>query len=34
LRGFDGWTAMQLVRDGRADEVLEFVDAVDAGVHA
>ena len=34
LPGFDGWTAMPLVRDGRADEVLEFVDAVDAGVHA
>jgi len=26
--------AMQLVRDGRADEVLDYIDAVDAGVHA
>ena len=34
LPGFSGQTAMQLVRDGRADEVLEFIDAVDAGVHA
>lgn len=34
LPGFSGQTAMQLVRGGRADEVLDFVDAVDAGVHA
>ncbi len=34
LSGFSGQTAMQLVREGRAGEVLEFVDAVDAGVHA
>jgi uncharacterized protein (DUF2384 family) len=34
LPGFSGQTAMQLVRAGRADEVLEFVDAVDAGVYA
>ena len=34
LPGFSGQTAMQLVRDGRADEVLEFIDAVDAGVYA
>ena len=34
LPGFSGQTAMQLVRDGRADEVLEYIDAVDAGVHA
>ena len=34
LPGFSGQTAMQLVRDGRANEVLEFIDAVDAGVHA
>ena len=34
LPGFTGSTAMQLVRDGRADEVLEYIDAVDAGVHA
>jgi hypothetical protein len=34
LPGFSGQTAMQLVRSGRVDEVLEYVDAVDAGVHA
>lgn len=34
LSGFSGQTAMQLVRDGRADEVLDYIDAVDAGVHA
>ena len=34
LAGFSGRTAMQLVRDGRADDVLDYVDAVDAGVHA
>jgi hypothetical protein len=34
LPGFSGQTAMQLVREGRADEVLEFIDAVDAGVFA
>jgi len=34
LQGFSGQTAMQLVRNGRADEVLDYVDAVDAGVHA
>jgi hypothetical protein len=34
LPGFSGFTAMQLVRDGRADEVLEYIDAVDAGIHA
>lgn len=34
LPGFSGQTAMQLVRDGRAAEVLEYIDAVDAGVHA
>ncbi len=33
LTGFSGHTAMQLVRHGRADEVLDYVDAVDAGVH-
>jgi hypothetical protein len=25
---------MQLVRNGRVDEVLDYIDAVDAGVHA
>lgn len=34
LAGFSGQTAMQLVRDGRADDVLEYIDAVDAGVFA
>jgi len=34
LPGFSGRTAMQLVREGRADDVLEFIDAVDAGVYA
>ncbi|BBK39146.1 XRE family transcriptional regulator [Allostella sp. ATCC 35155] len=34
LAGFSGQTAMQLVRSGRAEEVLDYVDAVDAGVHA
>lgn len=34
LSGFSGQTAMQLVRGGRAGEVLDFIDAVDAGVHA
>lgn len=34
LAGFGGQTAMQLVREGRADEVMTLIDAVDAGVHA
>ena len=34
LSGFSGQTAMQLVRGGRAGEVLDFIDAIDAGVHA
>jgi len=34
LPGFSGQTAMQLVRTGRADDVLDYIDAVDAGVHA
>ncbi|TGQ35822.1 antitoxin Xre/MbcA/ParS toxin-binding domain-containing protein [Mesorhizobium sp. M00.F.Ca.ET.216.01.1.1] len=34
LPGFSGQTAMQLVRGGRAKEVLDYVYAVDAGVHA
>lgn len=34
LSGFSGQTAMQLVHDGRVDEVFDFIDAVDAGVHA
>jgi Protein of unknown function (DUF2384) len=34
LPGFSGQTAMQLVRDGRAADVLDYIDAVDAGVYA
>ena len=34
LPGFSGQTAMQLVRRGRAEEVLDYIDAVDAGIHA
>lgn len=34
LPGFSGLTAMQLVKDGRAGDVLDCIDAVDAGIHA
>lgn len=34
LSGFSGQTAMQLVLSGRADDVLEYIDTIDAGVHA
>lgn len=34
LPGFSGQTAMQMVRDGRVDDVLDYIDAVDSGVHA
>ncbi len=34
LPGFGGMTPMQLVRDGRAEEVMAYVDAVDEGIHA
>lgn len=34
LPGFDGMTAMQLLKAGRAADVLDYIDAVDAGVHA
>ena len=34
LSGFGGCTAMQLVQDGKAKLALEYIDAVDAGVHA
>mgnify|MGYP006281049075 FL=1 len=34
LSGFSGQTAMQLVRSGRVDDVLDYIDAVDAGVYA
>ncbi|MDE0699063.1 MAG: MbcA/ParS/Xre antitoxin family protein [Boseongicola sp.] len=34
LPGLDGRTAMQLVQEGKAGQVLEYIDAVDAGVFA
>ncbi|WAP66822.1 MbcA/ParS/Xre antitoxin family protein [Jiella pelagia] len=34
LPGFSGQTAMQLVRAGRAEDVMDFIDALDAGVYA
>lgn len=34
LPGFSGQTAMQLVKSGRANDVLDYIDAVDAGVYA
>ena len=34
LAGFAGQTPMRLVLDGRAADVLDYIDAVDAGVHA
>lgn len=34
LPGFSGQTAKQLVEAGRSAEVLEFVAAVDAGIHS
>lgn len=34
LSGFSGQTPMQLVRNGRSGEVLDYIDAVDAGIHA
>jgi hypothetical protein len=34
LAGFSGQTAMQLVHGGRAHEVLDYIDSVDAGIHA
>lgn len=34
LAGFAGLTAMQLVRIGRAADVMDYLDAVEAGVHA
>ncbi|WP_299821662.1 MbcA/ParS/Xre antitoxin family protein [uncultured Jannaschia sp.] len=33
LPGLGGRTAMQMVREGRADAVLDLIDAVDAGIH-
>lgn len=34
LPGFSGQTAMQLVQANRVDDVLAYIDAIDAGVHA
>ena len=34
LPGFSGQTAMRMLKDGRAGEVLEYLDAADGGVHA
>jgi hypothetical protein len=34
LPGFAGLTPMQLVQDGRAADVMDCIDAVEAGVHA
>lgn len=34
LAGFDGRTAMDLIRDNRQADVLDYIDAVDAGVFA
>ena len=34
LPGFSGQTAMQLVQAGRAHDVLDYIDAGDAGGHA
>ncbi len=34
LAGFSEQTAMQLVLAGRSADVLEYIDAVDAGIHA
>lgn len=34
LSGFSGQTAMELVRCDRVQDVMNYIDAVDAGVHA
>jgi hypothetical protein len=34
LAGYGGLTAMHLVAQGRAAEVMDYIDAVDAGVYA
>lgn len=34
LAGFAGLTAMQLVREGHAADVMDYIDAVEAGIHA
>ena len=33
LAGFSGLTSMELVRKGKAAEVMEYIDAVEAGIH-
>ena len=32
--GFGSWTAAQLVDAGRGNDVIDYITAVDAGVHA
>ncbi|WID95155.1 DUF2384 domain-containing protein [Bosea vestrisii] len=34
LKGLSGLTAVQLIAEGRAEAVLEYVEAIDAGIHA
>jgi hypothetical protein len=34
LAGYGGLTAMHLLREGRADEVMDYIDAVDSGIFA
>ena len=34
LAGFGGLTAMQVVREGHAGDVLGYIDAVDASIHS
>lgn len=33
ISGFGGKTAMQLVREGNAAQVMDYIDAVEAGIH-
>ena len=34
LSGYGNWTALELVRRGRASEVHEWIESVDAGIYA
>ena len=34
LSGWGGWTAMDLVRQGKAQAVRDYIDSVDAGIYA
>lgn len=34
LSGYGDWTAMELLRRGRAREVIDWIDSVDAGIYA